>query len=234
VLKTVSDKLRLVGMRLGVSKTIAFSNVVEGSVKPDKLAGLELQDLGNANAKTIQKQLLRLHAFGRRYPNSGALKRLVSDFHTIISAQAECPTDLDVQVAIAADIAYSSPSTIPAIAGILSHLISLASPNEKPALWTIVRNKMDRVPYNGYLEVWLQRVIKPKAIGLSFDSDELLCRIVNGEATTLWDSTWISSKDLKDAVDVTKLVVSDPVYATEVVAPEEVALFKQNALHHSQ
>ena len=70
VLKTVSDKLRVVGMRLGVSKTIACSNVVEGSVKPDKLAGIELQDLGTSNAKTIQKQLLRLHAFGQRHPNS--------------------------------------------------------------------------------------------------------------------------------------------------------------------
>lgn len=69
VLKIVSDKLRTVGMRLGVSKTFSCRNVVEGSIKPDKLAGIELQDLGNSNAKTIQKQLLRLHSFGQRFPN---------------------------------------------------------------------------------------------------------------------------------------------------------------------
>jgi hypothetical protein len=232
VLKTISDKLRSVGMRLGVSKTIACSNVVEGSVKPDKLAGIELQDLGSANAKTIQKQLLRLHAFGRRYPNSGALKRLVSEFHSSIAKQTDSPDDLDVQVAIVTDIAYTSPSTIPAIAGILSHLISLAPIGEKAGLWARVRGKMARVPYNGYLEVWLQRVIKPKALGIAFESEEPLCRIVNGETPNLWDCTWISSAALKNAIDVSKIVISDPIEATEVVPPEEVELFKQNALSY--
>ncbi len=229
VLKIISDKLRLVGMRLGVSKTIACSNVVEGSVKPDKLAGIELQDFGDSNAKNIQKQLLRLHAFGRHYPNSGALKRLVSELHTNISKQTECPDDLDVQVAIATDIAYTSPSTFPAVAGVLSHLISLAPISEKAVLWTKVRSKMASVPYNGYLEVWLQRVIKPKALGLTFESKEPLCQIVNGETPSLWDCSWISSTVLKNAIDVRKIVVSDASEASEVVQPEEVELFKQNA-----
>ena len=229
VLKIVSDKLRTVGMRLGMSKTIACSNVVEGSVKQDKLAGIELQDLGKSNAKTLQKQLLRLHAFGRRYPNSGALKRLVSEFHTNISAQTECPNDLDVQVSIATDIAYSSPSTFPAVAGILSHLISLAPVGEKSNLWEKVRAKMARVPYNGYLEIWLQRVIKPKALGLTFESNEPICQIVSGQTPHLWDCTWISSTALKKAIDVSKIVVSDATEASEVVHPEEVELFKQNA-----
>ena len=79
---------------------------MEASVKPDKLAGIELQDLGDANAKTIQKQLLRLHSFGQRFPNSGALRRLVGEFHTKIYDQTEPPPDLGVQVAIATDIAY--------------------------------------------------------------------------------------------------------------------------------
>lgn len=229
VLKIVSDKLRIVGMRLGVSKTIACSNVVGGSVKPDKLAGIELQDLGTSNAKTIQKQLLRLHGFGQRYPNSGALKRLISEFHANVSKQTECPDDLDVQVAIATDIAHVSPSTFPAVAGILSHLISLAPVIEKPGLWTKVRKKMARVPYNGYLEVWLQRVIKPKALELTFESKEPLCQIVNGLAPILWDCTWISSAALKNAIDVSKIVLSDASEASEVIQPEEVELFKQNA-----
>ena len=53
ILKVISDKLRSVGMKLGVSKTLLNRNVVEGAIKPDKLAGIDLQDLGDANAKTI-------------------------------------------------------------------------------------------------------------------------------------------------------------------------------------
>jgi hypothetical protein len=229
VLKIVSDKLRTVGMRLGVSKTFSCRNVVEGSIKPDKLAGIELQDLGDSNAKTIQKQLLRLHSFGQRFPNSGALRRLVGDFHTRVSKQTDAPDDLDVQVAIATDIAFVSPATFPAVAGILSHLISLAPKEEKVRLWKKVREKMARVPYNGYLAIWLQRVTQPKAVGIKFESNEPICQIVNGESPQLWECNWISNDALKKALEVGKIVVSDASEAEEVVQPEEVELFKQNA-----
>lgn len=229
VLKIVSDKLRTVGMRLGLSKTFSCRNVVEGSIKPDKLAGIELQDLGNSNAKTIQKQLLRLHSFGQRFPNSGALRRLVGEFHTSVSKQTDAPDDLDVQVAIATDIAFVSPATFPAVAGILSHLISLAPSEEKVRLWTKVREKMARVPYNGYLEIWLQRVTQPKAVGIKFKSNEPICKIVNGESLQLWECSWISNDALKKALEVSKIVVADAGEVAEVVQPEEVELFKQNA-----
>lgn len=229
ILKIVSDKLRAVGMRLGVSKTFSCRNVVEGSIKPDKLAGIELQDLGACNAKTIQKQLLRLHSFGQRFPNSGALRRLVGEFHTNLSKQTEAPHDLDVQVAIATDIAFVSPSTFPAVAGILSHLISLAPTEEKVRLWTKVSEKMARVPYSGYLEIWLQRVTQPKAVGIKFEVIEPICQIVNGTLHQLWESSWISSDALKNALDVSKIVIADAEEVMEVVQPEEVELFKENA-----
>ena len=66
ILQVVSEKLRQVGMKLGLSKTQLYRNVVEGSIKTDKLAAIDLQDLGIENAQTVQKQLLRLHSFGQR------------------------------------------------------------------------------------------------------------------------------------------------------------------------
>lgn len=207
-------------------------NVVGGTVKPDKLAGIDLQDLGIENAKTIQKQLLRLHAFGQRFPNSGALRRLVGEFHDKIEefcSRRGRPDDLDVLVAIAADIGFVSPATFPAIAGILSRLISSASVDEKTVLWQKVRSKMARVPNNGYLEIWLQRVTQPKEIGIRSDSSEPICRIVNGESTVIWENGWISSKDLKKALDVSRIVVRPVADSEEVVEPREVRLFKENA-----
>ncbi|EKF9789873.1 hypothetical protein CGT77_18125 [Vibrio cholerae] len=232
ILKIISDKLRVVGMKLGVAKTFLSSNVISGSIKPDKLAGIELQDLGVANAKTIQKQLLRLHSFGMKYPNSGALKRLVSEFHTSIIEQKEAPDDLEVQVAIATDIAFVSPATFPAVAGILSHLISLAEPAQKKEMWEKVRSKMSRIPYNGYLELWLQRVIKPKSVGVDFESDEPLCQIVDGKHHPLWNTEWTSSKKLLKALDTKLIVISDARDTAEVIQPSEVELFKKNALSY--
>lgn len=230
ILKVVSKNLWEVGMRLGASKTLINRNVVEGSVKPDKLAGLDLQDLDYANAKTIQKQLLRLHAFGQRYPNSGALKRLVSEFHeSIVSKLDEKPSDLEEQIAIATDIGFISPAAFPAVAGILSKLISFASAEEKPLLWTKVRRKMVRVPYNGYLEIWLQRVVQPKTIDLPFSSDEKICKIVGREASDLWENGWIANLDLLEALDTSKILVKEPSEISEVLMPEEIELFRQNA-----
>jgi len=233
VLKIVNDKLRAVGMKLGVSKTFSSRNVVEGSIKPDKLAGLDLQDLGPSNAKTIQKQLLRLHSFGQRFPNSGALRRLVGEIHTNISKNAKsknakAPDDLDVQVAIATDIAFVSPSTFPAVAGILSQLLSLAPNKEKVSLWNMVCKKMARVPYNGYLEIWLQRIARSEGVGITFESNEPICKIVNGESPQLWESSWIREGELKEALDVSKIVV-DAGELHKVIQPEEVELFKKNA-----
>jgi len=88
---------------------------------------------------------------------------------------------------------------------------------------------MARVPYNGYLEIWLQRVTKPKAVGIKFESNEPICQIVNGESPQLGESSWISSDALKKALDVSKIVIADASEAQELVQPEEVKLFKENA-----
>ncbi len=119
--------------------------------------------------------------------------------------------------------------TFPAIAGILSHLISLAPKNEKIRLWSKVHNKMKRVPYNGYLEIWLQRVTKPKSVGISFESDEPICQVVNGKMPVLWENAWIANNGLKAALEVSKIVVSSASEEQEVITPEEVALFNDNA-----
>ena len=88
---------------------------------------------------------------------------------------------------------------------------------------------MGRVPYNGYLEIWLQRVTQPKAVGIKLDSSEPICQIVNGSSPQLWESGWIASDALKKTLDVSKIVVADAEDVQEVVQPEEVELFKQNA-----
>ena len=227
ILKLISDKLQTIGMKLGVSKTFLSRNVVDGSLKSDKLAGIDLIDLGEGNAKTIQKQLLRLHSFGQRFPNSGALRRLLSEYYTeLVEKQTENPDDLEVQVAIATDIGFVSPSTFPAIASILSFLISFASGEEKIQLWNKVHKKMARIPYNGYLEIWMQRVTHSKKAEIPFISDEPICKIVNGESPDLWENKWILNKDLIASLNVSKIVIGSVTDLPEVVQPEEIKLFR--------
>jgi hypothetical protein len=52
---------------------------------------------------------------------------------------------------------------------------------------------------------------------------------VKGETPDLWENGWIASHDLKKALEVSKIVVGSMVDIEEVIQPEEIELFKQNA-----
>lgn len=228
-LKIISDTLRTVGLRLNVSKTSLFHNVVGSAIKQDKLAGIELRELDVSNAKTFQKQLLRLHSFGIKHPNSGALRRLMGEIHGKIVTQKEAPSDLAVQIAIVVDISIVSPTTFPAAVGILSHLISLAPEAEKQQLWEQVAAKVRRIPYNGYQEIWLQRVMKAQASQLAFHSDEPICGIVDAKSHSLWNSEWVSSKEVLKALDTKSIITKAVELMPSVVQPAEIELFVSQA-----
>ena len=153
----------------------------------------------------------------------------MAELHKKIAAQKVEPEDIEVQVAIATDIAVTSPSTFPVVAGILTHLLALQKLEAKSNLWRKVQKKMSGVPYNGYQEVWLQRVTKPAALGLEFTTNEAICKIVDGVSVSLWENDWITSAALKEALGVTKIVVADAAETPEEIDPSEVELFNDNA-----
>ena len=231
VLKVISDSLRSVGMMLGVAKTIPYSNVVKGAIKTDKLAGIELSDMDISHAKTIQKQLLRLHSFAREYPNSGALKRLSSKAHRDIvklCERCEKPEYIDVLVAIVVDIATISPQAFPPLAGILSHLLTFVEGSEREELWGKSLSKLRRIPYNGYLEIWLQRITKPKSVAIPFESEEKICNIAdNNKRPRLWKNTWIKDRKVKKALSTSKILIKNPEEIPETISPQEIKLFKK-------
>lgn len=229
IVRVISDCLRKVGMQLGAAKTSVSTNIVEGAIKAEKLAGIQLADMDITQAKSIQKQLLRLHTFARQYPNTGAIKRLADSAFQKISKIPDAPDDLTVQVAIVCDIAVISPSAFPALSGILAKLISFAPEKSRPIMWKKVSDKMQRIPHNGHLEVWLQRVTKAKGVGLTFNSSEPICQIVNGQSSQLWNNAWINNPSLIQALDVSKIVVSKPEDLAPIPAIEELALFREYA-----
>lgn len=229
IVRIIADCLRKVGMQLGAAKTSESTNIVEATIKPEKLAGIQLEDMDITQAKTMQKQLLRLHAFSRRYPNSGALNRLADSAYQKLRAIDQVPDDLSVQIAIVCDIAVVSPRTFPALSGILAKLIALAPEEKRIDLWYQVYKKMQLIPNNGHQEIWLQRVTRAKGVGLKLDSSEPICQIVNGEDAKLWNNDWINSPDLLAALDVSKIVIGRPEELEAVPDPTELSLFRKYA-----
>jgi hypothetical protein len=52
---------------------------------------------------------------------------------------------------------------------------------------------------------------------------------VNGENVDLWENGWISSTELKNVLKTSNIIVGSALETSDVVQPEEVDLFTQNA-----
>lgn len=232
ILKIISDELQKIGMKLAPSKTFISNNIIANSIKKDKLKSITLPDLEFSNAKTLQNQLLSIHSFNEKYPNSGALKKLLLQFHKKLynknlKKKNVIYYDLEVLVAIATDIAVNSPSTFPIIAAILSEFLK-AEPKiaKKQKIWKKIHKKILKTPYNGYQEIWLQRIVIPKEVGISYKSSEKLCKIVNDEQEELWESEWISDTTIKNILkDKSNIINKPPQEEPESIPPSELALF---------
>ena len=84
IVKFLTEVLIDLGMKLNSSKTIASSNVVRDSLKPDKLYWMNHKQ----SAKGLQEQLFIINSLSEKYPNAGVLtKSLVKFFDQIIKKE---------------------------------------------------------------------------------------------------------------------------------------------------
>lgn len=199
-LKVVSECLNIFGMKLGASKTAGSSNVVLGAVKQDKVDALSVA----RRQTTLQKELLLIHRFCTQRPGSGATKFLIREFLDRLEARLpknawkiENPT---VLAAILLDITAKTPGVFPAVATTISKIMLYLKDSDREHLFTLVGKRTRRIPNNGYMELWLQRIAYPNQ--LDFDSKEKMCRLVDYEvAPSIWYNKWIGKTDLRKSIE---------------------------------
>lgn len=199
-LKAVSECLNIFGMKLGASKTSRTSNVVIGAVKQDKIDALALA----RRQTTLQKELLVIHRFCAEKPGSGATKFLIREF--LDRLEARLPTNAwkienpTVLTAILLDIAARTPAVFPAVATTISRIMLYLKDSDRDDLFTLVGRRTARIPNNGYMELWLQRIAYPNQLG--FLSTEPMCGLVDNEKTqSLWRNSWIGKDALKASIE---------------------------------
>jgi len=226
IVKLLTEVTTVLGLKLSPTKTRASSDVVRASIKNDKLAWNSRKQ----TAKSLQKHLLIIHDHAINFSNAGSLVIALNYYYKRVSritSLSESPKPL---IAIVVDIAYRNPRTYSICAAILSKLLSFVESNdERLSIASRIQKKFSHIPNTGHMQIWLQRVT------LSFDRDrhydEVLCRLVTGEDERVWNSDWISSADLKAAVDAGKIVDAK---ARDEIAPviplTEVELFLSKAV----
>lgn len=220
ILKSLTEVLIDLGLKLNTGKTTGSLQVVASSIKADKRGWLR----GRQGDQNLQKHLLIIHAHGIDFSNAGSLTVALAQFHERLTRVKRIQNPL-VLISITVDIAYSSPRTFPVCAAIISKLLSaLDSKDERVDAIKKIYRKLSQLPNTGHMEVWLQRIshsFEPK-----LDYKEQLCQLVKGKSVDVWNNNWITSTKLKAALDPSQIVNKSKLRALKpVIKPIEIALF---------
>lgn len=231
IIKNLTEVLMDLGLKLHSQKTVNFDNVIQGSIKSDKIDWM----MCKRNATTIQKQLLILHQFSNDNKNSGTLVKELQNILNKINKQTKendklkwflKKENINVLISIVVDIAYRNPRTYTISVAILSKLFSLIPETSKISdIIKKVIKKFNNIPNTGHMQIWLQRAI----IKLDFDENifnESICKLVkNDNNIILWNNEWLE-RSIIDIFKNNSIVDEDEIdKINKVIDSNEVLLF---------
>ena len=223
IIKELSIILSESGMRLNSEKTKHSSDIISSSIKPDKLSWLE----NGVRNNNLQKQLLALYRFSKKYPNSGTLNSELQHFYDNIEKLNSITDDTEVLVSILSNIAFRNPKAYPVAFAIISQILNFME-NQKKKKISIekIKNRFRKLPNTEYLDIWLQR------ISIKIDSkikyERNLCKKVSDNSIEIWNSEWLEA-NLKKIISSAEIVNKQKIEDSDaIISREEVALFKKN------
>lgn len=223
IVKNITEILIELGMRINTQKTLVSTNIVQDSIKPDKLFWL----ITEKNTTTLQKHLLLLNQLANKFTNSGSLTKGLTTFYSRIKSIAETNENIKVLISIIVDIAYSNPRTYPISSAILSKLLSLLeTEQERTEILKSIKAKFEKIPNTGSLQIWLQRItIK---IDRAIEYKEKLCEKVINKEVEIWNSEWLKL-DLQKIINEEDVINEEIIQQiNQIIDSKEVELFKTN------
>lgn len=221
ITKLLSEILIGLGMRLNAQKTMLTNSVIRDSIKPDKLYCITAQK----RTQTFQEQLLFIHDLSIRYPNSGSLNKMLTNFFKRIKNVNKYKQSVEVLISILVDIAYKNPLVYPIAMAILSKLFSLLDkPETQKRILNDILTKFSKIPNIGHLKLWLQRVTIKNDRAKKYN--ESLCEKLNDKSVKIWNSDWLNTSFQK-LINETPIVDEQVIQDMGVVINQtEVQLFK--------
>ena len=220
ILKCLTEVMIELGLSLNPAKTSTSSEVIQSSIKDDKLNWI----LKRQTDKKLQDHLLIIHQHSMKYSDAGSVEKAMIDYLERINKMDKYDFPLPL-IAIVVDIAYRNPRTYPVSSVILSKLIDfLETKCEKQTVIEKILQKFSHIPNTGHMKIWLQRVSYPIDPNRSFD--EPLCQLVCQEDVPIWNNDWISSRSLLKAIDPKEMINRKELEDIDPVIPsEEVQLW---------
>lgn len=194
---TLQKTLAKLNFQLNSSKTKLSEDVIESSVKADKLfyiANLPIYKKGKTVYNTLQQELLYILCLSKKYPNSGTISKLLTIFFKRISEKGKILENVEVLSAIVVEIAMNSPKVYSLAVSIISNLIDYLDTTEKrETMAKNICNKFSRLPNIGYLQLWMQRITFQMSTSMGYT--EPLCKIVeNKPDVQIWNNEWLKDE----------------------------------------
>jgi len=226
IIKELSNVLADLGMRISSEKTIFSTDVINNSIKADKLFWLA----NKTKNENIGKQLLIIKDLSDKYKNSGTLETELRDFYKKIY-KINNFNNIEVLISIITDIAFNNPRTYPISISILGKFISTLKKEEKKEIITKVEKKINKLPNTEIVDLWLQRLT------LKFDENKQyhgsLNKKVMNKSQKVWNSDWLND-EFKKVLNETEIINKKEIKEMdEYPNLDDISLFESKAGYYS-
>ena len=217
IIKKLAESLSEIGMRLNAHKTTNSSDIINSSIKPDKLFWIE----NKTYSKDLQKQLLVLYQFSKKYPNSGTL---VKELHNFLKNRTlRRDEEVNSLISILMNIAFRNPRIYPEAVAILSKFLELLPTNEKEVVIKKIQAKFKTLPNTEYLDLWLQRITLANLPRFEYKAN--LCKKVLNNSIEIWNSDWLEQNFKKDIFETKIIDEEEMKQINPVISIEEIDSF---------
>lgn len=231
----LQEVLAGLNFQLNAKKTMMTEDVVQTSIKPDKIAyttnGPLYKKAGKritTMASSLQQEALYIHQFSIKYPNSGTVVKLLTIFSRRLANHRKTlsETDVAVLVSIFTEVAVGNPKTYKLVLHLISCLVErLPSTEQRKTMVQSVYQKFLLMPNIGEVQIWMQHITYQMRDAIQYT--EPLCRIVANEPNvSLWNIDWVK-KEYKTKFPQYKICTDwlrDSF--TPVIDIDEVSLFE--------
>ena len=207
----LQEVLERLNFRMNSQKTKISTSIVTDSIKPDKLWYIENTPIfkgKNCQFGGIQKTLMYILLFGRKFPNGGQLKTMLSNLSKNIENRKSIVENVRAMCAVAVQIAAENVNISHYALKIVSQLVEKLDDKVRHDILDKVVTKLINRPNSKYDQLWLQNITcadDRKRKKLPYEYDFPLCQLVDGKDVELWDNSWLKP-DLTDGFPYASIV----------------------------
>ncbi len=199
IIKLLTTVLFDVNLNLNSSKTSLSTDIIQDAIKPDKtywdMKFLSLYDTDSSKKifkVGIQKHLLQIKILSDKFPNSGSIKKALTELYKYrISKLSNKPNDIHQIISIVTHIMNKNPNSIELCIAILSKLFMFLPKETVNDIINSILFKFQKMPNTDFIEIWLQRLSIVYKREKEFNA-KLCQKIKDKNSANIWDSSWIS------------------------------------------